>query len=313
MFPIPLLGGVFLGWALGANDAANVFGTAVSSRIITFRQASFVCGISVILGAMLQGQAGIHTYRELADQNLDTVLVAIVSAALTVTAMTLFKLPISTSQAMVGAITGIGLATKSLNWLALQKVLVCWAATPFGAMLCSLAFYFSLGYLLKTVPMSMLTRDKILWLGLLATGIYGSYAIGANNVANATGIFSGQFTNLGITDRHLAALGGLSIALGVVTFSKGVMIAVGSGIMKLDAFTGLVAVASMAVTVHVFAMLGVPVSSSQAIVGAIIGIGAIRGVSAIRFRVVRNICVGWLLTPSVSLILSAAGWAVFCH
>lgn len=313
MFPIPLLGGVFLGWALGTNDAGNVFGTAVSSRVITFRQASLLCGLSVILGAVLQGQAGIHTYRDLAEQNPDTVSVAIVSAAITVTAMTLFKLPISTSQAMVGAITGIGLATKSMNWLSLEKVLVCWLATPFGAILCSLVFYFSLGYLLKTVPMSMLTRDKILWLGLLITGIYGSYAIGANNVANATGIFSGQFTDFGITDEHLAALGGVSIALGVITFSKGVMITVGSGIMKLDAFTGLVAVASMAVTVHAFAMLGVPVSSTQAIVGAIIGIGAIRGVNTIRFRILRNICVAWLLTPSVSLVLSAAGWAVFCH
>ena len=56
-----LIGGLFLGWALGANDAANVFGTAVASRIITFRNAAILCSIFLIIGAVLQGEGGIHT------------------------------------------------------------------------------------------------------------------------------------------------------------------------------------------------------------------------------------------------------------
>ena len=85
---------------------------------------------------------------------------------------------------------------------------------------------------------------------------------------------------------------------------------VGSGIMPLDAFTAFTAVASMAVTVHIFAVIGVPVSTSQAIVGSIIGIGLIRGTHAIKFGVLRNIMIGWLLTPVISLILAAAGYAI---
>ena len=119
-------------------------------------------------------------------------------------------------------------------------------------------------------PMSMLTRDKILWSGLVLVGTYASYALGANNVANATGIFSGQ---VGLTDRELSFLGGTAIALGVMTYSRRVMLAVGSQIIRLNASTAFITVASMAVTVHIFAMIGVPVSTSQAIVGAIVGIG----------------------------------------
>jgi PiT family inorganic phosphate transporter len=304
----PLCGGLFLGWALGANDAANVFGAAVAARIVSYRKACLLCGLAVILGAWMQGEAGIDTLSGLTDQTVTTLIITTVSAACTVTVMTLLRLPISTSQAMVGAITGIGLATGNVNWAGLEKVVVCWVATPFGAMLFACIVYKALDMFITHVPMSMLTRDKILWSGLLIVGAYGSYALGANNVANATGVFAGTIPLL--TNKDLALLGGVAIAAGVF-FSKRVMLAVGSGIMRLDAFTALVAVTAMSITVHIFAMVGVPVSTSQAIVGAIIGIGMMRGARTIRFGTLRNIVVGWVFTPFVSLVLAAAGYAVF--
>ncbi len=136
---LPLVGGVYLGWALGANDAGNVFGTAVAARIIRFKTACIVCSIAVVLGAALQGQAGIHTLSGLTHQTLPTPLLLVVSiaAAVTVTLMTFLRLPISTSQAVVGAIAGVGLATRSMAWSGLGKVIICWVATPLGAMLIS--------------------------------------------------------------------------------------------------------------------------------------------------------------------------------
>lgn len=307
----PLAGGIFLGWALGANDAANVFGTAVASRIITFRKASIICGAAVLIGAVMQGQAGIHTLSGLTTQTRTTLFIISTSAAITVTFMTSLRLPISTSQAVVGAIAGVGLATNDMQWPILVKVVICWIGTPIGAMIIACVVFKLLGEFIRRNRMSLLTRDKILWGGLLVTGIYGSYALGANNVANVTGIFSGQFPDLNITDQHLALIGGIAIAFGVITYSKRMMFAVGSGIMPLDAFTALVAVTAMSITVHVFAMLGVPVSTSQGIVGAIIGIGVMQGVYTIRYKTLRNIGVGWLLTPVLALILSAAGSAIF--
>lgn len=295
---------------MGANDAANVFGTAVASRIVSFRKAAILCSAAVITGAVLQGRGGIHTLSGLTQQTHMTLLVVSLSAAVTVTLMTVLRLPISTSQAIVGAIAGIGLSTGTMQWDGLAKVVTCWLATPVGAMLIAFIFYKLLGAFIRHVPMSILTRDKILWGGLLLGGIYGSYALGANNVANATGIFSGQLP--GISDRHLAVFGGLAIASGVLTCSKRVMLAVGSGIMHLDAFTAFVAVSAMSVTVHVFAVIGVPVSTSQAIIGAIVGIGTVRGIHGIKFKYLRSIGFGWLLTPVLALILSAAGYALFC-
>jgi len=309
--PLPLTGGLYLGWALGANDASNVFGTAVASRIITFRNACILSAIAIVAGAVLQGEAGIKTLSGLTEQTHSTLLVVTISAAITITLLTFMKLPISTSQAIVGAITGIGLALDDMRWGGLIKVVICWIATPIGAMLISIVLYKIFDFILRRVPMSMLTRDKLLWGGLIIVGVYGSYALGANNVANATGVFSGQLP--GVSDQWLATLGGLAIASGVLTYSKRVMMAVGKGVMRPDAFTAFVAVSSMAVTVHIFAMIGVPVSTSQGIIGAIIGIGLFRGVHVLKFRVLRNIAFGWLMTPAISLVLAAAGFAIFCR
>ena len=307
---LPLAGGIYLGWTLGANNAANVFGTAVAARIISFRKAIVLCSIAVVAGAVLQGEAGIRTLSGLSEQTTATLLVVSIAAALTATAMTVLGLPISTSQAVVGAIIGIGLATNAMQWDSLVKVVVCWIATPIGSMLISVVAYKALALLIRWLPLSILTRDKFLWSGLIVVGTYGSYSLGANNVANATGIFAGHIE--GLANSHLALVGGLAIALGVLTYSRRVMVAVGSGVLPLDAFCAFVAVFSMAITVHVFAVIGVPVSTSQAIVGSIIGIGLMRGVHAINFPILRNMFAAWLFTPAVSLILAAAGYAIFC-
>ena len=305
----PLGGGIFLGWTLGANDAANVFGTAVATRIISFKNAAIMCGVAVIIGAFLQGQEGIKTLSGLTSQTIFTAVIISISAAATGALMTYMRIPISTSQAVVGAILGIGLATGHIEYSGLKKIVLCWVGTPIGAMVIALIVYKILSWIIQIIPMSMLTRDKIIWSGLLAVGAYGSYALGANNVTNSTGIFSGLID--GVSDRHLSLIGGVAIAVGVLTYSKRVIMAVGAGVVTLDAFAAFVAVLSMSITVHVFAVVGAPVSTSQGIVGALLGIGFIRGCQNIKLRVLGHIGLGWVLTPVMSLMLAAAGYAIF--
>ena len=305
----PLGGGVFLGWTLGANDASNVFGTAVATRIISYKKACWLCGLTLILGAVLQGTEGIKTVSSLTEQTIATAVIVTIAAGITGSIMTYLRIPISISQAVVGAVLGIGLATGNANYGGLLKIVLCWIGTPIGSLLIACVVYKVLGWVIRILPMSMLTRDKLLWNGLLIVGVYGSYALGANNVTNSTGVYSGLID--GVNDTYLAAIGGIAIAAGVITYSKRVMLVVGSGIMPLDAFSALTAVAAMSITVHIFAIIGAPVSTSQGIVGAIIGIGLMRQATAINASVLRKISIGWLMTPVLSLILAAAGYAIF--
>jgi len=309
-----LCGSMVLGWSLGANDAANVFGTAVASRMVRYRTAVALAAVFILLGATLEGARGIRTLGGLADQTLRSALVVSLTAGATVILMTVLKLPVSTSQAVVGAILGMGLrrAPDSVQWAALGKVALCWVGTPVGAALIAVILYPTLGRAFDRLHINLVSRSIVLKAALLISGSYGAYALGANNVANVTGIFYGTALLEGSehAEMFLGLLGGAAIALGVITFSRSVMFTVGSRLVQLGAFSALIAVLAQAITVHIYAYVGVPVSTSQAVVGAVVGIGLAKSVRTIDRRVLVRILVGWLATPAVAGVACyAAAWA----
>ena len=214
--------------------------------------------------------------------------------------MTLVHLPVSTSQAVVGALVGSGLVAGQVHAGPLAKIVACWVGTPVGAMLVSFALYHVLRWPLTRLRPSLFTLDPILHAGLIVCGCYGAHALGANNVANvASFLVAGGI----LQPAAAVAVGGLAIAAGVLTFSRGVMLTVGRGITPLDAFTALVVVLAEGITVHGYALLGVPVSMSQAIVGAILGIGLAKGVHILNARSLGRVLAGWLLTPLAAALL----------
>jgi PiT family inorganic phosphate transporter len=81
---------------------------------------------------------------------------------------------------------------------------------------------------------------------------------------------------------------------------------VGKKLVRLDPFSAFIVVLSLAVTMHVYTVIGVPVSSSQAVIGSVLGIGLVKGVNTVSARTLRNILSGWFLTPIVSCIFSVA-------
>jgi PiT family inorganic phosphate transporter len=292
-----LLGGIFLGWSLGANDAANVFGTAVSSRMVKFWTAAILAAIFVLAGALVEGQSGIETLQNLTSFTSDQAIVASVAAAVTVTLMTLLALPVSTSQAVVGAILGVGLMNRQLNFAELGKVVVCWLGTPVGGIVLGIIVYKLLAAIANSMNLNIFQSDILLRLCLILAGSYGAYALGANNVANVTAVFVGA----GMLSVSAAVLiGGLSIGLGVLTFSRGVMETVGKKLVRLDPFSALVVVLAQAITVHIYALIGVPVSSSQAVIGAVLGVGIIKGAKTIQRRTLVHIFLAWFITPFIA-------------
>ena len=300
---LPLLSSIFLGWSLGSNDAANVFGTAVTSKMVKFTTAVILCCIFVVLGAVSGGYEGISTLGSLTSQSLFTAGVSSLAAAITVTIMTFLKLPVSTSQGVVGSIIGIGIMQNQLNLSGLGKVVICWIGTPVGALIISIILYLSLAKIINKIWLNAFQYDVVLRVLLIVSGCYGAYALGANNVANVTGVFvSAGF----LTPLSAVLIGSLSICFGIATFSKRVMTKVGKGIIKLDAFSAFIVVLAESITVHIYAIIGVPVSTSQAIIGAVVGVGLIKQIDAVNFKALSGILTGWMLTPFIACIISIA-------
>ncbi len=300
---LSLLGGIFLGWSLGANDAANVFGTAVSSRMVRFATAAVLASVFVTLGAWFEGHRGIETLGSLTHVDLTHALVVSVASALTVTLMTVLSLPVSTSQAVVGALIAIGILRHELYLKGLGKVVACWVGTPIGGLFIAIGLYKLFAALLNRSTMNIFQIDSLLRVALIVVGCYGAYALGANNVANVTAVYvaAGQLT---VSDAVL--LGAASICLGILTFSRPVMMTVGRRLVRLDPFSALVVVSAEAVTVHIYTILGVPVSTSQAVVGAVLGIGILKGAQTIRFKTLGQILFAWIVTPAVACLWAFA-------
>ena len=328
-----LTSGLFLGWSLGANDAANVFGTAVGSRMVRFTTAALICGVFVVLGAFVSGTGAAQTLGKLGSVNaLGGSFMAALAAGLTVYWMTKLGLPVSTSQAIIGSIIGWNLFSDSYTDItSLLKILSTWIICPLlSAVIAALLFTLAKNFVRK-IGVGLIRMDGYTRLALILAGAFGAYSLGANNIANVMGVFVpvAPFPDLQFgqdfsvsSAQQLFLVGGLAIAVGVFTYSKRVMMTVGSELMTLTPLAAWVAVMSHSIVLFLFAserleqLLAnmslptiplVPVSSSQAVVGAVIGIGMLQGGREIQWPRIYGIVRGWAITPVISCLLCFVG------
>ncbi len=296
-----LIGGVFLGWGLGSNDSANIFGTGVAARVLTYRTATILIAIFVVIGALLEGYKSMGIVGEMSTMSHMAAFMAAFAAGLCVATFSYLSLPVSTSQAIMGAILGIGMISGIPDLTRLYKVVLCWVLTPIGAMVLGRVLYPILGNIFQKILADLQLRNIFIRWALLFAGCYGAYCLGANNVANVTGVYVGSGL---LTPFQAALVGSLSIASGVLTYSRKVMNTVGKKIVELDGFSAFVSEFSAAITVHVFTQVGVPVSTSQAIVGGVTGVGLVKGARTVSRKTLLEIAVGWVSTPLASGVIA---------
>lgn len=297
---LAFLPAVFFGWTLGRNDAANIYGTTVTSGILKYRSAALISSFAVLVGAILGGAGGMQTLSSLSSHTLLSASVNAAAAGISVLLLNRLGLPVSSSQAVVGSIVGIGLLSGSVDWLVVLKIVSCWITTPLVAAIVALFLYRLIGVAFKRVR-SILVQDILLKSLAVIVGGFGSFALGANNVANITGTFADI---IGVEKAVL--IGGLSISAGAIMFSKRVMYTIGTKIVALESFASVIALLAQSLTVLIYAFIGVPVSVSQAIVGAVIGVGLARGSRNFDARLLKRIVFGWVSTPVISGLISVA-------
>lgn len=369
MIYLLLAAGLFMGWSLGTNDAANAFGTAVATRVVKYRTAIIIIAVMVVLGSILQGSDDIDKLSSIATNNevvadvqdmenlgfefekdedgnlaldedgnyirtnkdedvnkkglatlrLKSALKAAIifaCAAITVFVMSYLKFPVSANQAVTGAIIGWGLfyadyknpVVLSTNLKEIGKFMSTWLINPVGAAIISFVIVFLFKKFLEKRVMSLGGYDKVVKIGYIIAGAYSAYTIGINSSASVTAFYYDSFgvgANLLTSASFTAILGGLTIALGVLTFSKRVMMTVGSSIANITQLDGFLVIIASALSITLMKeLMGIPVSTSQAVVGAVVGAGLVSGVKNVNFGVFKNIAIAWVSSPTVAGLLA---------
>ncbi|MBW6491398.1 MAG: inorganic phosphate transporter [Lentimicrobium sp.] len=328
-FLIFLSSGLFLGWSLGANDAANIFGSAVGSKMIRFRKAALIASIFVVIGAVFQGRGNAETLSGLgAVDALAGGFAVSLCAAFTVYWMTRYAIPVSTSQAIVGAIIGWTIFVgKQIDYRILSIIVSTWVTSPILGLVFAALLFLAFRSLLRRLKIHVVILDAYIRISLIVVGAFGAYSLGANNIANVMGVFVhaapdilldfGLFTLDGV--QLLFLIGGIAISTGIFTYSERVMNTVGNGILSLTSEAAIVVVLSQALVLFVFssswlsnsfvsiglpAIPLVPVSSTQVVVGSVIGIGMVKGAREIKYRALGEIALGWITTPLAAGVLT---------
>jgi phosphate/sulfate permease len=324
-----LTSGLFLGWSLGANDASHIFGSAVGSKMVSFRKAAIIASVFFILGAVIQGSGTSHTLDKLGSVNaIGGSFTLAFAAAITIYMMTKFALPISTTQAIVGAIIGWNFFTGNhTDSKTLEKIVLAWIAGPVIGAAFAILLYITVKKFKRSAKIHLIRFESYIKTGLILVGAFGAYSLGANNIANVMGVFVPAFhlndLNLWIitlnSSQQLFLLGGLACATGILTYSYKVMNTIGNNILELSSEAALVVVLAQALVLFIFSSTGlsnlfvkaslppipmVPVSSSQVIVGCILGIGLYKGARNINFKVLGEIGLAWIISPVASGLLT---------
>ncbi|HQF43046.1 MAG TPA: inorganic phosphate transporter [Ignavibacteriaceae bacterium] len=299
----------------GMNDAANSIATIVSTRVLTPLQAVIWAASFNFIAAFI---FGVHVATTIGTGIVDVnivdnfvILSGLVGAILLTATATHLGLPISVSHAIIGGYGGAALIKAGIGGLIISgysKVLIFIFLAPIIGMIMALVFSIITMWLVK--DMNPRKVDKHFRnLQLVSAAIY-SLSHGSNDAQKTIGIITvALFTNgvLGSTfyiPVWVVILSYGFIALGTLIGGWKVIKTLGMRVTKLTPFGGFSAETSAGLTIIWATLLGVPVSTTHTITGSIIGVGAIKGFSAVRWGVARNILWAWVLTIPLSAIFA---------
>ena len=308
-----ILGAEFVnGW----TDAPNAIATVVSTRALTPLQAVIMAAILNLVGVFSGTAVALTIGKDIIDTSavdLTTVGGAMVGIILWSTLAARWGIPTSESHALIAGLAGAGLATAGpgvLLWAGWKKVLLGLVFSTFlgffGGLLVVTAIYWIFR---RAVPGKV--RGPFRWLQVFSSA-FMAFSHGSNDGQK----FMGAFTLALVLGNVLGSfeipvwvifLCGTVMAIGTLTGGWRIIRTLGMKITKLETHEGFAAEMAAASTITLASRLGIPLSTTHTISTAIVGVGAARGLSAVRWGVTTNIVTAWVLTFP---ICAAIAWTV---
>lgn len=339
LFLLVLLAALIFEYINGFHDTANAIATVVSTKVLSPRQAVAWAAFWNLVGALMGTAVATTIGKGLVDTsfvNLTTVLSALIAAIVWGLFTWWLGLPSSSSHALVGGLCGAALGASEGNWNALKWHVIDANGNHSGLwpkivlpMFSSPMLGFIIGALLMYLLIMVLHRATPRFVGLvfgkaqlLSAGFMG-YSHGSNDAqktmgiitlalftATQAGIFADLPTGLGflytpefIVPRWVMITCALTMAAGTAAGGWRIIRTMGHKMVKLQPIHGFAAETTAAFIIHGASTIGVPLSTTHVISTSIMGVGASKRLSAVKWGVVERIIWAWVLTLPVTGLL----------
>ncbi len=310
---------LFFDFTNGFHDTANAIGTAVGTRALPPRVAVGLSAILNLVGAIVTTQL---LHAEVANTVGKLVapaggvalsmLVAVLFGAITWNLITWRAgLPSSSSHALIGALIGVGLTVYgvgAVQWNEVYPVFIALITSPIAGLLIAYAVTVALLNLLRRARPSY-ANSTFRKLQLFSSG-FVAFSHGANDAQKTMAIITLALFSSG----HLAEFAvptwvalAAALAIGLGTWAGGwrIIRTMGTRIIRMEPVDGFAAQTVAAAVIQLATMWGLPVSTTQVVSGSVMGAGATRRFSAVRWGVARRIVWAWILTIPASATLAA--------
>jgi PiT family inorganic phosphate transporter len=311
---------LFFDFLNGLHDAANSIATIVSTRVLSPQYAVFWAAFFNFIAFLF---FGLHVAETLGtgiiDPNIITprVIFAALVGAITWNIITwVFGIPSSSSHALVGGLLGAGIAKAGLSSIVVSGVLKTSAAiflSPFVGFLLALLLVLTVSWIcVRQTPFAVDRSFRVMQ--FISASLY-SLGHGGNDAQKTMGIIAVLLFSQGyLGDKFYVPFWVVitcQAAMGIGTLFGGwrIIHTMGSKITRLNPMQGFCAETGGAITLFVATGLGIPVSTTHTITGAIVGVGAARRVSAVRWGIAGSIVIAWIITiPAAAAISALSYW-----
>lgn len=309
---IALVLSTFLAVNIGANNSAASMGTSYGAGVWSKKHAVMIIAVFALLGAIFAGAPVVETMgkgivpADILSGNTGLVFIIILIAIIFISWANILRVPIATTHAIVCAIVGIGIFTKTLHTDKFLEIVVWWIAGPVALFLLNFLiakyYYFRIIHYLA-VNFSEKRVNAILSILLTISAVSLAFSGGANNSANAVGPIVG----LGlITSFNGAVLAGVAMGGGAILFGGRVLETVGKEITELCLIRAISVEITGAIVILAASIYGIPVSIAEIITAGILGFScAQHGFSkTMSNRHVSRIAFFWFVIPFIAVGLS---------
>lgn len=306
------------GFSNGLNDAANAIATVIGSRVLSPRNAVIMAVFFNLAGTLSGALLGAYVAKTIGKGiimpealTLYTVVAGVVAAIIWILAATYYGMPMSVSHSLVAGLLGAGIAaagTGAIVWGTFSKVLLAVLFAPILGFLGGFGFMVIIMWVFRRSAPDRV--NSIFSKVQIVAAAFVAYAHGKNDGQMPIGIIALGLMIYYSKDQFDIPLwvilaSATSVALGLAFGGWRVIRTVGTRITTLRPVHGSAAEAAAAAVIEAASNFGIPVSTTQCISSSVIGVGATKRLSAVRWGVARNIVATWVITFPICISL---GW-----